>query len=121
MDTIFSKIIPPDQIRAIRLAMGDGFAGLDRSGSPIYWSPVGSIYLNSLKGVVPLSNIVLYHIQLMEFNKRSWLRNISIEQKRCRYQTTCVMDLKGFGTKNTSGIFWECMHAITAIDKDFYY
>jgi hypothetical protein len=122
IDNIFSKVVPANDIRAIRVAMGDGFFGTDRTGTPIYWCPAGSVHLSSLKGEVSsVESLVIYHVQTVEYNQRIWYRELSKQQNRCIYQSTCVLDLKGFSTKNTSGGFWECMQAITAIDKDFYY
>lgn len=121
IDYVFTKVVPENELRTVRVAMGDGFFGLDRTGTPIYWCPAGDVHLASLKQQVPLENIVTVHIQLMEFNQRVWFRELSEAQHRCVYQSTCVLDLKGFSSKNTSGGFWDVMQAITTVDKDFYY
>ena len=121
IDDILKSPIPKDHLDAIRISMGDGFFGEDLEGYPVYWCPAGKVDLASLKGQVPLQEIVKYHIQVMEYNQQIYLKNYSLKKKQTIHKVTCVIDLKGFGPRNLSSSFRECMSAIGIVDRDYYY
>jgi len=121
IDEILNHKMADKDVAAIRAAFGDGFFGQDLEGYPIYWCPAGQIDIASLKDKVSLSDMLRYHIQLMEFNQQVYLRRISGESNRTIHNFTGVLDLKGFGARNLNKAFRECLSVVSIIDRDYYY
>ena len=118
VDNIFLKVLPPAEVLNVRIALGDGFYGTDRRGNPIYWCPAGICKICELKTLVPnLEHLLYLHVQVMEYNQRVWFKELSQAQNRTIFQTTVVLDLKGFTTATVSGSFHECMTMITDIEN----
>jgi hypothetical protein len=118
VDDIFLKIVPDEHISQIRKCMSDGFSGQDKEGYPTYWGKLGLMNLSRLKGDVGLDSLITYHIQVAEFNQRSYYARFPSPHP---HQITAIVDLKGFGPSSISGDFWSCMSAVTTIDADNYY
>lgn len=121
VDSIFTLPVPPHTLRVIRTYMSDGFFGVDLEGYPLYWSRVGVTNLGKLKQEVGLEVLLHYHIQAFEYNQRVYYNEISAKSGFTVYQSTCVLDLKGFGSHSVGGGFLDVMKGIASVDADNYY
>ena len=137
IDNIFSLEISESDLESIRTRLGDGLFGLDKAGHPLWMCAAGDVDLNALKAEVPLTTLLVYHLQCLEFNQRVWFKEITLRNRRLRssssqhpahqqiqhpvYQMTILLDLKHFGLHTVKGAFWECLHLIGDPDKDYYY
>jgi len=87
----------------------------------VYWNPVGTIDVASLKEKVPLPELIKYHLQVMEFNQQVYFRQFSNKLKRTVHNCTCVLDLHEFSVRNLTKSFREVVSVVSIIDRDYYY
>ena len=121
IDQILDRPIDPVKVALVRSAFSDGFYGEDLEGYPIYWCPAGLIDMAELQAKVGLEDMTRFHIQMMEFNQRMYLREHSRRAKRSIHNFTCVVDLKGFSPRQLNKSFRECLSHVTTIDRDYYH
>mmetsp|Transcript_32531 Transcript_32531/g.51781 ORF Transcript_32531/g.51781 Transcript_32531/m.51781 type:complete len:258 (+) Transcript_32531:619-1392(+) len=109
-----------DEIRTlVRAQLNDGFCGVCRNGYPVYIMLAGEMDMGPLKPVLP--QVVRYHIQVMEYNRKAYYKHISQTTGHSADKVTLVLDLKNFGGHNVRPSFWDVCSAISAIDSPYYF
>ena len=122
IDNIFQRRLDPQKLQSIRIALHDGFYGVDKRGYPVYWCQAGLInFQKLLNSGVTLDEALLAHLQIMEFNQRVLLKEASKLANRTVYQTTTVLDMKGFTINMINRAFWTCLLGISQLDEKYYY